>query len=96
MYRSNQNGAGTKRPAGWSAVPQRVPTGPHSGTGPSPTIRLRWRHECRRANHEPCTDGAERYLRRTITLSEAAPEPDLDAMMDLAERTPATLLLKFV
>jgi uncharacterized OsmC-like protein len=45
--------------------------------------------------HEPRTEGAERYLRRNITLSEAVPEPDLGVMMDLAERTPVTLLLKF-
>jgi putative redox protein len=45
--------------------------------------------------HEPRTEGAERYLQRTVTLSEAVPEPDLDVMMDLAERTPVTLLLKF-
>jgi len=45
--------------------------------------------------HEPRTEGAERYLQRTITLSQAVPEPDVDVMMDLAERTPVTLLLKF-
>ena len=45
--------------------------------------------------HEPRAEGAERYLHRTVTLSEAVPEPDLDVMMDLAERTPVTLLLKF-
>jgi len=45
--------------------------------------------------HEPRTEGAERYLQRTVTLSEAVPEPDLDVMIDLAERTPVTLLLKF-
>jgi uncharacterized OsmC-like protein len=45
--------------------------------------------------HEPRAEGAERYLQRTVTLSEAVPEPDLGVMMDLAERTPVTLLLKF-
>jgi uncharacterized OsmC-like protein len=45
--------------------------------------------------HEPRTEGAERYLERTVRLSEAVPEPDLGVMMDLAERTPVTLLLKF-
>jgi putative redox protein len=38
--------------------------------------------------HEPPTEGAERYLQRTVTLSEAVPEPDLGVMRDLAERTP--------
>jgi len=45
--------------------------------------------------HEPQIEGAERYLQRTVTLSEPVPEPDVDVMMDLAERTPVTLLLKF-
>jgi uncharacterized OsmC-like protein len=45
--------------------------------------------------HEPRVEGSERYLQRTVTLSEPVPEPDLDVMMDLAERTPVTLLLKF-
>ena len=41
------------------------------------------------------TSRAERYLQRTVTLSQAVPEPDVDVMLDLAERTPVTLLLKF-
>jgi putative redox protein len=45
--------------------------------------------------HEPRTEGAERYLQRTVNLTQAVPEPDLGVMMDLAERTPVTLLLKF-
>jgi putative redox protein len=45
--------------------------------------------------HEPRAEGAERYLQRTVTLSQAVPEPDVDVMLDLAERTPVTLLLKF-
>ena len=45
--------------------------------------------------HEPQTAGAERYLQRIVTLSEPVPEPDLGVMMDLAEHTPVTLLLRF-
>lgn len=45
--------------------------------------------------HEPRTEGAERYLQRIVRLTEEVPEPDLGVMMDLAERTPVTLLLRF-
>jgi uncharacterized OsmC-like protein len=45
--------------------------------------------------HEPRIEGAERYLQRIVTLSEPVAEPELGVMMDLAERTPVTLLLKF-
>lgn len=45
--------------------------------------------------HEPRAEGSERFLQRTIRLTQPVPEPDLDVMLDLAERTPVTLLLKF-
>jgi uncharacterized OsmC-like protein len=45
--------------------------------------------------HQPRADGAARYLHRVVRLSEQIPEPDLGVMMDLAERTPVTLLLQF-
>jgi putative redox protein len=45
--------------------------------------------------HEPRAEGAAGYLQRVVSLSERVPEPDLGVMMDLAERTPVTLLLQF-
>lgn len=45
------------------------------------------------ALREPRTPGAARYLQRTITFTEQVPEPDLQTMMDIVERTPVTLLL---
>ncbi|MGX7681635.1 OsmC family protein [Jatrophihabitans sp. DSM 45814] len=47
------------------------------------------------AYHEPTEEGAERFLRRTITLSEKVPEPDYEHMLDIVEKTPVTLLLNF-
>lgn len=45
------------------------------------------------ALHEPTTPGAERHLERTVSFTEEVPEPDLQTMMDIAERTPVTLML---
>ncbi|GIH21431.1 OsmC family protein [Rugosimonospora africana] len=45
--------------------------------------------------HEPRRDGAERYLQRTITLSEDPDPDDLKVMHDIAERSPVTLLIQF-
>ncbi|WP_255511040.1 OsmC family protein [Micromonospora sp. WP24] len=45
--------------------------------------------------HEPEQEGAERYLKRTITLSEEPDPDDLKVMHDIAERSPVTLLIQF-
>ncbi|MFC0508906.1 OsmC family protein [Micromonospora costi] len=45
--------------------------------------------------HEPQQEGAERYLQRTITLSEDPDPDDLKVMHDIAERSPVTLLIQF-
>jgi putative redox protein len=47
------------------------------------------------ALHEPRYDGAERYLQRTISLTEEIPSDDLATMEEIAERTPVTLLLAY-
>ncbi|MGS2620174.1 hypothetical protein ACVCAH_37820, partial [Micromonospora sp. LZ34] len=45
--------------------------------------------------HEPEQEGAERYLQRTITLSEEPDPDDLKVMHDIAEKSPVTLLIQF-
>jgi uncharacterized OsmC-like protein len=45
--------------------------------------------------HEARRDGAERYLKRTIMLSEEPDPDDLKVMHDIAERSPVTLLIQF-
>ncbi|MEV4622382.1 hypothetical protein AB0J74_27160 [Asanoa sp. NPDC049573] len=45
--------------------------------------------------HEPRYEGAERYLWRTITLSEELDPDDLKVMQDIAERSRVTLLIQF-
>jgi putative redox protein len=45
--------------------------------------------------HEPQIVGAERYLQRTIRLSEEVPELDFQSMVNIVERSPVTLLLQF-
>lgn len=45
--------------------------------------------------HEPDQEGAERYLQRTITLSEEPDPDDLKVMHDIAEKSPVTLLIQF-
>ena len=45
--------------------------------------------------HEPTTVGASRYLQRTIRLSEEVPEQDFQSMINIAEKSPVTLLLQF-
>jgi putative redox protein len=47
------------------------------------------------ALHEPRYDGAERYLQRTISLTEEIPAEDLETMKEIAERSPVTLLLAY-
>jgi putative redox protein len=51
------------------------------------TVEIRYR--------EPEEDGAERYLERTIILSEDPDPDDLAVMHDLAEKSPVTLLIQF-
>jgi hypothetical protein len=46
-------------------------------------------------SHEPQIVGAERYLQRTIRLSEEVPELDFQSMVNIVERSPVTLLLQF-
>ncbi|GAA1210829.1 OsmC family protein [Pseudonocardia alaniniphila] len=45
--------------------------------------------------HEPQIVGGERYLQRTIRLSEEVPELDFQSMVNIVERSPVTLLLQF-
>jgi uncharacterized OsmC-like protein len=45
--------------------------------------------------HDPDVEGAERYLQRTITLSEDPDPDDLKVMQDIAEKSPVTLLIQF-
>jgi putative redox protein len=45
--------------------------------------------------HEPEEYGAERYLERTIILSEDPDPNDLAVMHELAEKSPVTLLIQF-
>ncbi len=45
--------------------------------------------------HEPEEEGAERYLERTIVLSEEPDPDDLAVMHDIAEKSPVTLLIQF-
>jgi uncharacterized OsmC-like protein len=46
-------------------------------------------------HHEPEEEGAERYLERTIILSEEPDPDDLAVMHEIAEKSPVTLLLRF-
>jgi putative redox protein len=45
--------------------------------------------------HEPEEEGAERYLERTIILSEEPDPDDLAVMHEIAEKSPVTLLIRF-
>ena len=45
--------------------------------------------------HNPTTVGAERYLQRTVTLSEPVDEQEFQSMINIVERSPVTLLLQF-
>jgi len=47
------------------------------------------------AYHEPRTPDGDRYLQRTIRLTEEIPEQDFQTMISIVERSPVTLLLQF-
>lgn len=46
------------------------------------------------ALHEPAVEG-ERYLQRTISMTEDVPPEDLETMKEIADRSPVTLLVAY-
>jgi uncharacterized OsmC-like protein len=45
--------------------------------------------------HEPREEGAERFLERTVSMSEPLPPEDYETIREIVERTPVTLLLAY-